>query len=434
MLEKLRYINIKRIRRLRYIHIPNLLILNKRKTSFWLFTIGIAINVFASIYCMYLWPLGVFYPILTVPFFLGALLFSYNASRPIFTRPDFFLPTILCLALQYYQCIVNDQNVIPYIVATCTIFCYYCLFSIDKASVQKAMTCICKGLAGFLIISISTFLLYVLGFNLPNTAVTFGNYSYTNYMFFLLDDRELWSQLLLPRFHSVFLEPGHMGTTIVMLLATQIGKWKTWYNTVLIIALLLSFSLAAYCLGVILIFLRLWLLRRKIIAKLIILVSSIIIVVGASFIYKGGDNMLNTLIVMRLEMNDSGDDFEGNNRVSEDFKKEFDSFIDSSDILFGREMDRSSWGNSGYRVYIYDYGIIGLLLFLVFYYFAFRSGTDKRAISAAFILSLTNFWIRGYPMIFAFLFPYFLISQLDISRLKEHTLPDEPNEHNTGEQ
>lgn len=144
--------------------------------------------------------------------------------------------------------------------------------------------------------------------------------------------------------------------------------------------------------------------------------------------------MLNTLIVMRLEMNDSGDDFEGNNRVSEDFKKEFDSFIDSSDILFGREMDLSSWGNSGYRVYIYDYGIIGLLLFLTFYYFAFRSGTDKRAITAAYILSLTNFWIRGYPMMFAFLFPYFLISQLDISQYKEHTLPDEPNEHNTEEQ
>ena len=51
--------------------------------------------------------------------------------------------------------------------------------------------------------------------------------------------------------------------------------------------------------------------------------------------------------------------------------------------------------------------------FLVFYFFAFRTGRDKRAIIAAFVLSLTNFWIRGYPMLFAFVYPYFIISQLD---------------------
>ena len=114
--------------------------------------------------------------------------------------------------------------------------------------------------------------------------------------------------------------------------------------------------------------------------------------------------MLNNLIVMRLEVSDTGDDFKGNNRVSEDFEKEFESFLGSSDVLFGREMDYEGWGNSGYRVYIYDYGMAGFALFLLFYFFAFRTGRDIRAITTAFVLAMTNFWIRGYPMLFAFVF------------------------------
>lgn len=323
---------------------------------------------------------------------------------------------------------VNAQNLVPYVIATSSILTYYCMFCIDKKLAKKALDHICKGFAAFLILSIFTFLLYLIGFNLPSTSTVHGNYSYTNYLLFLLDDRELWS-ILLPRFNSVFLEPGHMGTTIVMLLAAQIGNWKTWYNIVLFIALLLSFSLAAYCLGVILMFLRLWILRKKIITKIIILIASIAIIVGGSFIYKDGDNMLNTLIVMRLELNESGDDFEGNNRISEDFEKDFNNFLESSDILFGREMDYTGWGNSGYRVYILDYGIVGLISFLIFYFFAFGTGTDKRAIIAAFILAMTNFWIRGYPMLFAFVFPYFIISQLNIAPTQEQTTLKQSNEH-----
>ena len=156
-------------------------------------------------------------------------------------------------------------------------------------------------------------------------------------------------------------------------------------------------------------------------AKIIILISSISIVVGGSFLYNDGDNLLNTLIVSRLEMNDSGDDFKGNNRVSENFEKEFISFLSSSDVLLGRDMDYEGSGNSGYMVYIYDHGLLGLFGFLAFYYFAFRTGKDKRAIISAFILSMTNFWIRGYPLLLAFLFPYFLISQLEIN-IKEKKL------------
>ena len=412
ILQKLRYINVGKLRRCLYIDLNKYLVYEKRSVAFALFTLGIAINFFASIHVMYFWIIEAYCPLITMPLFILALLLSRSTRTHIFTRTDFILPTVSCLLVQYYQSVVNAQNIVPYVISTSSLCLYYCMFRIDKNLAEKALTKICVVFAGFLIISLLFFFLRFIGVDLPNSPVDRGHYSYTNYYLFLLDDRELWN-ILLPRFHSVFLEPGHMGTTILMLLATQIGKWRRWYNIVMFVALLLSFSLAAYCLGVILLFLRLWILRRKIFLKIIALVSSLAVAVGISFVYNDGDNMLNNLIVMRLEISDTGDDFEGNNRVSTDFEREFESFMNSPDVMFGREMDYEASGNSGYRVYIYDYGMVGFILFLVFYFFAFRTGRDKRAIIAAFVLSLTNFWIRGYPMLFAFVYPYFIISQLD---------------------
>ena len=422
-LDKFRYIDISKFRRCLYIDLNKYLVFGKRDIAIALFTIGIAINIFASIHVMYFWMIEAYCPFVTMPLFIMSVLLSRSTRTPIFTRTDFLLPTLLSLIVQYYQCLVNAQNIVPFIISTASLCMFYCMFRIDKEIAEKSLTKICKVFAGFLIISILFFFLHFIGVNLPNVSVERGNYSYTNFFFFLLDDRELWN-ILIPRFNSVFLEPGHMGTTIIMLLATQIGKWKKWYNVVLFVALLMSFSLAAYCLGVMLLFLRLWMLRRKIVLKVLGLVSFLGIIVGGSFVYNDGDNMLNNLIVMRLEVSDTGDDFKGNNRVSEDFEKEFESFLGSSDVLFGREMDYEGWGNSGYRVYIYDYGMAGFALFLLFYFFAFRTGKDVRAIITAFVLALTNFWIRGYPMLFAFVFPYFMISQMDLYKSslvkKEH--------------
>ena len=419
-LDKFRYIDISKFRRCLYIDLNKYLVFGKRDIAIALFTIGIAINIFASIHVMYFWMIEAYCPFVTMPLFIMSVLLSRSTHTPIFTRTDFLLPTLLSLIVQYYQCLVNAQNIVPFIISTASLCMFYCMFRIDKEIAEKSLTKICKVFAGFLIISILFFFLHFIGVNLPNVSVERGNYSYTNFFFFLLDDRELWN-ILIPRFNSVFLEPGHMGTTIIMLLATQIGKWKKWYNVVLFVALLMSFSLAAYCLGVMLLFLRLWMLRRKIVLKILGLVSFLGVIVGGSFVYNDGDNMLNNLIVMRLEVSDTGDDFKGNNRVSEDFEKEFESFLGSSDILFGREMDYEGWGNSGYRVYIYDYGMAGFALFLVFYFFAFRTGRDIRAITTAFVLAMTNFWIRGYPMLFAFVFPYFIISQMNnkLDTLKE---------------
>lgn len=420
MLSRFRYIDKSKLSWLweyQKIDISSLRYIDKRKTSYALYLLGLFIMLFSSINVVYFWPFSLFCPIVSAGLMMGAMMLSNNTTNTIFKSDGYFWPTVLYLLVCFGQHLVNSQNAIPYILSAAASITLYATLQLDRTTLFKAITLICKILGGFLIISLLAFILHLIGFNLPYNSTEKSGYYFSNYYLFLLDDREVWA--IIPRFHSVFLEPGHMGTAIVMLLATQIGHWKKWYNVVLIVCGVLSFSLAAYCLFVILLFLRLWIYRQKILLKIIVIVSLIAALVGGSFVYNGGDNMLNQLIVMRLTLNDAGDDIEGNNRVSNDFQKEFERYLESSDILFGRDYDTSQWGNSGYRVYIYDYGLVVLLLTIALNAILFSKGTDRRAIVMAAILAFTNFIIRGYPIMFMFLIPYYVMSRLDIRTAHE---------------
>ena len=108
------------------------------------------------------------------------------------------------------------------------------------------------------------------------------------------------------------------------------------------------------------------------------------IVIG-SFFYNGGDNLLQDLIIARMEINDG--ELAGNNRTTESFDKEYDSFMQSSDVLFGRQRDNSEFGNSGYKVYIYQYGVVGLILLIGFFVVSYRKGKDRRAEISSLIVA-----------------------------------------------
>lgn len=81
-----------------------------------------------------------------------------------------------------------------------------------------------------------------------------------------------------------------------------------------------------------------------------------LIVIG-SFYYNNGDNLLHNLIVIRMEINDNGE-LAGNNRTTDDFQRQFNGFLSSNDLLIGRGDEEIPTGNSGYKVFIYRYGLI----------------------------------------------------------------------------
>lgn len=382
------------------VDISKFYLLDKRYLCEACFFLGMLLLYFGSLHPWFLWPLKELYPIPAAFLLAVSCLLSNSMKHGIYNRKDFVFGIISYGVITYYMIINGGQNFNAYVTNIFSIYCIYILLKTDLAMLDRLATFVAKTFAVLLIPSIFFFLLYLIGFSLPCRDASFGDnhYSFTNYYFFMLDDRFL--SMIIPRFQSVFLEPGHLGSATTVLLMTQLGQWKKWWNVVLIVASVISFSLAAYAILIALTFLGLW-TRRKHFVKKVVLVSAFIVAVctSATF-YNGGDNLVNNLILARLEVDDRTGEMIGNNRVDEGFEKEFDKFINTSDVWFGRDMSKiaNGTGNSGYRVFIYQYGYVGLILLILFYGSTFAGYTDFRCLILAVCISLLIFWIRGYPL------------------------------------
>lgn len=387
-----------------------------------LFYIGILLAYWGSLLPWFLWKLDGIYSIPSAMLIFLSMLLSRTLKTPIFTRRDFQASILSYLALTVMMRIVNMNNINSYIGLCFNAVIFFSIFLLSLEEQKRLMKFLCITMASLLVVSIFFFVLYILGFNLPNSPIANEalEYSYTNYYFFMIDDRSFF--ILLPRFNSVFLEPGHLGTASVLLLATQIGLWKKWYNIVLIVTIIMTFSLAAFVLFLLLMFLQVWIRRKSILPKIVFLLCFIAIVTVGSILYNDGDNLMNTLIIERLEVDDGK--LAGDNRVTDKFETEFNDFIKSDDILLGRDYDWRDfgWGNAGYRVFIYDNGLIILFMLIVFYICMILPSTEKRAITAMFIIGIASFWVRATPLSIYYFIPMYAFAYIgnNISEEKEH--------------
>ena len=70
-------------------------------------------------------------------------------------------------------------------------------------------------------------------------------------------------------------------------------------------------------------------------------------------------------------------------------------------------MDTKSSGNSGYRVFLYEYGFIGFILIIIFYSSWMAHVRYRRALISALIMAVLLFIVRGYMLWFSFFIPIF---------------------------
>lgn len=390
------------------LRVPKIYLINKQQLVRTLFLVGMLVIYLGSLFPWFFWPLGGFYLAIGAAMFVSAMVIDRHEQYGFFNRQDFLIPMLLYILLSFYIIVVNAESPKNYIINLFHIVIYYTLFRVSTTQLPSVSDFISKAMGWLLLVSMAFFLLYVLGFPLPSVNAQFrdGFYTFSNYFFFLLDDRSLsW---IIPRFQGVFLEPGHLGTATSFLLFTQSGKWRRWYNIVLIVATLITFSLSAYVLLTAIIIMNLWVQRKNFIGKLLAVAALFGIIIAGSFVYRDGDNMLHDLILLRLEVDDG--ELAGNNRVTEDFQSEFDSFLESDDILFGREMDYDISGNSGYQVFIYDNGFVGLILLWTFYLLSMWAAPDRRAWAAVMFIALLAFLARGYLMWYNYYIPFFCVA------------------------
>lgn len=374
--------------------------------AIWCYRIAIFIAYLGSLNPWFFWGLGRSLVVLP-PFCL--LLFSFllfPKNYHLYKRV--FYPLFFLFCLSFYMLLRDNiiVNVILYRIIV--FFIFFFLFIVNDEEKIKVLCLISKLLACILLPSLLFFVLYILGLDLPHISVSFndGEYNYENYFFFLLDDRS--ALIDIPRFHSVFLEPAHIGVTSVMLLLAQSFDLKKWYNIVLLVTIILTFSLAAYLL------LGLGFYFTKIIYKNFFVYSSVIVLLLLSsyFIaisYNNGDNMFNNLIFERLIVEDGK--LSGDNRVGDQFLSEYENFVKTDKVFWGVSksdiLNKFEGGNAGYRVYIYQYGIFGVLLSFLFYLFT-ANGYDKKISLMLLLLNSLIFWKGGTPLWFNLFIPYIL--------------------------
>lgn len=371
------------------------------------FGCGIFFAYIGSLNPWFLWPLGSLYIMPAAFLVLLAMGVSYSMNRPVFTRTDYLLPVSVYILLAFYLSFVNNGNINAFIGNFFHIALFLSLFMVEKPMLFRLSTWLSKAMAFLLIVSVPFYLLYLAGVQLPSRDVQYGDglYSYTNYFFFLRDDRSLF---IFPRFHSVFLEPGHLGMATVLLLLSQIGHWRRWYNVVLWVVTFMTFSLAAYVLSFVIVFLNLWMHRKHIFKKICVMLCVVGGIITGAFFYNNGENLLHDLILIRLEMNEEG--LSGDNRVDNWFESEYESYLQSSDVFFGRDYDYTIFGNSGYRLFIYENGFVGLFLVVMFYASFMMAVKDRRILLSVILVALLCFWVRGYPLWYNNFIPLYILS------------------------
>lgn len=398
----------------------DIFIIKKISIARCLFYAGILTAYWGALMPWFVWKIENYYFILSAMLIILSMMVAQKLPTPLFCRKDYQLPIISYLALTVMMKIVNGNNINSYISIFFYATIFLSIFLISTDEIKKLMKFLCVVMASLLCISIPFFILYIIGFPLPSSPIVHEElmYSYTNYYFFMIDDRSFF--ILIPRFHSVFMEPGHLGTASVLLLLTQLGNWKKWYNIVLLIGTIMTFSLAAFVLLALVLFVNAWLKHKKILPKIIFIIAFLSsIAIGATF-YNDGDNMVNTLILERLQINDDGK-LSGDNRVTDSFQAEFNDFIKTEDILFGREyvLAEFGWGNAGYKVFLYDNGIVCLILVIILYFCAVASSKNGRAIIAMFVIGSATFWVRAIPLSFYFFIPMYAFAYIGINENKE---------------
>ena len=225
-------------------------------------------------------------------------------------------------------------------------------------------------------------------------------YEHTVYYFFILNGTE--SQLI-PRFASIFLEPGHLGSTSCLLLFLNGITLRKWENAVFIIATLLSLSLAAY--GLLIGGIGLYMFANVRYAFLKVLPFIIVLALLVVFFmnYKGGNNPVNEKILMRLVFEDGK--MTGSNRTSMAFDAQYDIYVESSETILGKGRDVMAStstttilnGCASWKRYFFLRGYVGsalLLLFLFYYLFSYPTKSGF----CFLVLYLVCNAIRDYPL------------------------------------
>lgn len=292
------------------------------------------------------------------------------------------------------------------------ILCYILgilIFSFDDNEKKHILKTITKWFAIIVVISLGAYILNLI-FNLSPISILnapWGYENHKNYFFYIVPEN-----IFFVRFSGPFIEPGHLACFSSFLLFAN--KYDFQQNKVLwiiFIGIIFSLSLAGYILTIIG-----FLLNKKIKIKywlgilLLLFLSHVII----TKIWNDGDNIANLLIYERLAY-DEDKGIAGNNRIQYNTDKYYSDMTKDGSIFWGRGnhyyrrmYKNEEIGGAGTKIYLIQYGVLGLFLTFL-YYFLIASKCNNKKYAYKFLLLLSICFLqRAYPYHIYWLVPYIL--------------------------
>lgn len=189
------------------------------------------------------------------------------------------------------------------------------------------------------------------------------------------------------RFNGPFNEPGHLGMVSAFLLFADGYNFKKKSTWILLIATLMTLSLAGYVLGFVGYLFTKYNQGKMKSRNLIIFLSLFLIGYLFATSYSGGDNIINERIIARFEY-DEETGIAGNNRVRGDIHLYFlKLFSDTKLFLFGYDKVTMDWlasmgsKGTGMEMFMVSYGLVGVILSMFFYFVVFMYRKNKKAAS-----------------------------------------------------
>lgn len=383
--------------------------------GWWIYKIFLIILMMTSFQAWMFWALDE-----NVYFWIGAFVVSivfmfinskhYNLSKQ---KRELVWFILLQITLFLNQGDLNLNGLLTILIPTWSM---YPVFMLKNESKNDLFDTIFKILSIVLFISLVAWLFFLTGVSLPYDMEAHGLddlYYFENYKFFLRNTTMV-SDLIFPRFCSIFLEPGYLGCIISLLLFIRRYKMDFW-GVVLLISLIATFSLAGWIISILG-----YLVHRSFSAKRPVLMTlSIIVVVASIWVgaknFNGGNNMLNLAIFERLEYDKDTGTISGYDRSTEGTDQWFwGTFVKSPDVVFGSSSaaDSLKINDNDWKSYIVKHGIVGISLFLLFAFFPFYTAPRKNKECRRLLLFLSIIYVLIFAQTIHLIFSAMYIATL----------------------
>lgn len=335
----------------------------KRQSVFFVLKLLLMIVFLVSLRAWFTWG---FTPAI-VSFFTIIVFIVYYYLRPEVyeIKKKYFIVMLPFAFIELY--VVNGLNMNAHLYSAITIVLIFLLLILKddlKVSVLSYFTSV---MGVIMWISIVGWIIMLLGVKLPYIVVDYneGQYVYRNYFLFLYNMSRFE---FIPRFSSVFLEPGHLGVILSFMLFINNFNFRKKTVIGIFVANILTFSLAGYILMAYSFIMIIFFGSKKKMSNGIYFIGLFVFVYYV-FVSLAQGVEFSDLIINRLVFDDG--EVLGDNRYSFEMNRYYDSFLKTKYVLTGigtnayNMMDIGA--NAGYKVFIVQYGLIGGVSLFLFY-------------------------------------------------------------------